>query len=62
MRIVYGVEYIEVEFGDRPWGWRLYTDLHECKSKTRNDEKTGYSPGQYLGPVKPLVCYEIPFD
>lgn len=30
MKIAYAVEWIEVEFGMRPMGYRIFLDLEEC--------------------------------
>jgi len=68
MEIVYAVRYIEVEFGwgDRPFGWKLYTDKERCKTETKqksteagNDAQNG---SDYYGPERPLVYEEIPLD
>lgn len=61
MKIVYGVEYIEVEFGQRPFGWHLYLDKTECHNKTKKASDSGRYCGGYLGPIRPLDSFEIPF-
>lgn len=64
MKTVYGVRWIEVEFGQRPEGWKLYLDKDECAKDTQRGSKDGAYPGGggYLGPERPLRMYEIPFD
>ena len=62
LQVVYGVEYIEIEFGRRPWGWRLYTSKDQCITRTQEDSNEGQGNGQYLGPVRPLYYVEIPID
>lgn len=64
MKIVYAVDYIEVEFGQRDEGTKLYTDLTRCIDETRKCSNSGnYSDGSgYFGPVRPLCYYEVPFD
>lgn len=62
MRIVYGVQHIEVEFGQRCEGWALFADSDECVKRTKQASKDGVYDGGYLGPERPLHYYEIPFD
>lgn len=61
--IVYGVEWIEIEFdwGERDGGWVLYLDKAECFRATREASKRGPANNDYIGPVRPLVAFEIPF-
>jgi hypothetical protein len=63
MKVVYGVEWIEIEFGQRDEGWALFLDKDECTKKTKEASARGPYPGGggYCGPVRPLVAYEIPF-
>lgn len=64
MRVVYGVEWIEVEFGQRPEGYVLFLDVNRCIKDTKKASDNGrYSGGGgYCGPVRPLSYVEIPFD
>lgn len=65
MKVVYGVPWIEVEFGwgERPEGYLLFLDKEQCIKKTQEDSATGpYDGGYYCGPVRPLYYVEIPFD
>ena len=57
---VYGVRWIEVEFGQRDEGWALYVDLDECKESTKKASANGVGEGGYYGPERPLKYYEIP--
>jgi hypothetical protein len=61
---VFGVEWLESEagWGQRPEGWRLFTDLEQCEQETRKASKNGPYSGGYLGPARPLCCYEIPIE
>lgn len=64
MKVVYAVEYIEIEFGQRPEGYSLYLDKDECTTNTKQASQTGSYPGGggYYGPVRPLVYVEVPWD
>jgi hypothetical protein len=63
---IYGVPWIEVEFGQRSEGWALFMDLNQCIRDTKKSAKRGaYSDsdgGGYLGPERPLGYYEIPVE
>lgn len=61
---VYGVEWIEVEFGQRPEGWALFTDLKTCIRETKKASERGpyEGGGGYLGPERPLYYYELPVE
>lgn len=62
MKTVFGVKWIEVEFGQRDEGWKLFADREKCIETTKKDSAEGcYSGGGYLGPVRPLEIYEIPY-
>ena len=66
MEIVYGVQWIEREFGIRPEGFKIFTDLEACKVSSRKSVSEGtYSDGSgYLGPASlsyviiPVECLE----
>lgn len=61
--IVYAVEYIEVEFGQRAEGYKLYLFKDECIKGIHSSSDSGtYGGGGYYGPVRPLCYTEIPFD
>ena len=64
IKIIYGVEWIESEFGQRPEGYLLFLDLKDCINKTIEASRKGpyKDGGGYLGPVRPLYYVEIPFD
>lgn len=62
MKIVYGVSWIEVEFGQRPEGYSLFLDKEKCIADTKKASENGPYPGGYCGPVRPLHYVEIPFD
>lgn len=61
MDIVYGVPWIEVEFGERDEGWALFVDKEECFKSTKDASAKGWYGDGYIGPVRPLMAYEIPF-
>jgi hypothetical protein len=64
MKVVYAVEWIEVEWGQRSEGYRLFLDEKDCIASTKKSSERGPYPsgGGYLGPVRPLVYVEVPFD
>lgn len=64
MEIVYGVRWIEVEFGQRPEGWKLYKDEKDCIKDTQRGSREGAyeGGGGYLGPERPLTMYKIPLS
>jgi len=64
MRVVYGVSWIEVDFGRRPEGYSLFMDKDKCIKDTKDASARGrYSGGGgYCGPERPLTYVEIPFD
>lgn len=59
---IYAVCYIEVEFGERPEGWKLYVDLKKCIRETKRRSISGCYVGGYYGPARPLHYYEIPIE
>lgn len=63
MKTVFGVEWIEVEFGQRPEGWKVFLDEEECAKSTLKSSSSGAytGGGGYFGPVRPLEMYEIPW-
>lgn len=62
-KVVYGVPWIEIDFGSRPEGWELFLHKEECVKSTLKASKDGsYNDGGYYGPVRPLMYYEIPID
>ena len=62
MKIVYAVPYIEVEFGQRDEGYKLYLDKARCVFETKKSSNNGASSDGYFGPVRPLRYVEVPFD
>lgn len=62
MKVVYAVEWIEVEFGSRPEGYKLFLDKDVCIRQTKEDSRNGPYDGGYLGPVRSLMYIEVPFD
>ena len=64
MKVVYGVKWIESEWGLRDEGWKLcFCDLRAW-SQARIDSANGPYPNNsgYCGPVRPLMVQEIPWD
>lgn len=52
---LYAVEWIEVEFGSRPEGFKVFDSLEKCINQTIIDSNEGpYASGGYFGPVRPL--------
>ena len=64
LKVVYGVPWIEVEFGQRPEGWVLFLDKEQCIKDTKAASERGpyEGGGGYCGPERPLAYTEIPFD
>ena len=64
MHTVYAVQYIEVEFGQRDEGYKVYSNLDECIKQTEEDSRNGAyeGGGGYFGPERPLYYYEVPID
>lgn len=63
MKIVYGTQYIEIDFGQRDEGYKLSLDLETHIAAIKLASNNGaYSGGCYFGPVRPLSYVEIPFD
>ena len=63
-KVVYMVPWIEVEFGQRDEGCKLFLNKEECISVTKQDSAKGCyeGGGGYLGPKRPLYYYEIPYS
>ncbi len=63
---MYLVPWIEVEYGwgDRPEGYKVFTDEKEMIKTTNHDSENGNyeGGGGYFGPIRPLCYYEAPFD
>jgi hypothetical protein len=59
---IFGVPWIEIEFGQRPEGWQLFTDEATCIRETRKSSKKGSGGGSYVGPERPLCYYRIPLE
>jgi len=66
MENLYAVPWVEIEYGwgERPEGFKIFTDLNDCINQTNIDSENGnYESGKgYMGPVRPLQYYIIPFD
>ena len=60
--VCFAVPYIEVEFGQRSEGYKIYLKREKCVSETNRLSKDGVYPGGYLGPERPLHYFEIPID
>lgn len=61
---LYLVPWIEVEmgWGSRPEGYRVFLDLETCKRETKRASQEGPYKGGYFGPERPLHYYEVPYD
>lgn len=61
--ILYAVPWIEVEYGwgDRPEGYKVFDNLEECISSTKESSANGNyeSGGGYCGPVRPLYYIQV---
>ena len=60
MEIVYGVPWIEIEFGRRPEGWKIFNSKEQCIKETKEAGARGVTSSGYLGPKRPLHYKEIP--
>ncbi len=58
--VVFAVEWIEVEFGQRAEGYRVFKDLELCKRSTLASSDKGAYEGGYCGPRRPLHYFEVP--
>lgn len=61
MKIVYAVNWIEVEFGQRNEGYHLYLDKADCIKSTKEASARGCYEGGYYGPERPLIYVEVPW-
>ena len=54
--VLYAVEWVELEFGSRPEGYKIFDSLEACIEVSKMDSKKGtYSDGSgYCGPVRPI--------
>lgn len=62
MKVVYGIKWIEVEFGQRDEGWRIYKSIRKAKKEGSKDSAAGAYSGGYIGPERPVTVYEIPVE
>ena len=62
--VVYAVQWIEVEWGERNEGHRLFIDLDFCIESTLESSASGPYPsgGGYCGPIRPVRYNEVPFS
>lgn len=60
-KTVYIVEFIEVEFGERPQGYRCFASYADAEVRARN-VMADQVEGHYYGPRKPLRIMAIPLD
>ncbi len=60
----YAVPWIEIEYGwgDRPEGYKIFDNLEDCINTTKEDSKNGSYSGGYIGPIRPLYYYKIPYN
>jgi hypothetical protein len=56
------VEYIEVEFGERPEGYVCFLTFGEAIARATRDAQSGGWEGGYCGPRKPIVVQPIPWS
>jgi hypothetical protein len=60
-REVFAVAWIEVEFGQRPEGYKIFTTEEECIKSTIESSKKGGGGGMYYGPERPLTYVKVPW-
>ena len=62
--VVYGVCWIEVEYGwgSRPSGWFLFLDKETAHTESRKSSDRGNFDGGYIGPERPIEIYSIPWQ
>lgn len=61
LKTVYAVYWIEVEFGQRSMGYKVYSDVDACIKSTKKGSREGPYDGGYIGPERPLAYMEIPY-
>lgn len=59
---VYAVEWVEVEFGQRPEGYMLYLDRDHCVKHTTKSSDDGAYEGGYYGPERPCHYVTVPWS
>jgi len=64
MKTLFAVQWIEIEYGwgERYEGYKVFDNLDECISSTKESSANGNyeSGGGYFGPERPLHYYETP--
>ena len=60
--VVYAVQWIEVDFGQRDEGFKLFVSKDECIRSTKKSSEEGPGGGGYYGPVRPEQYCEVPFS
>lgn len=64
MKTLFAVPWIEVEYGwgSRPEGYKVFDNLEECISSSKESSTTGNDErgNSYFGPERSLHYYEIP--
>lgn len=62
MEICFAVPWIESEagWGRSHYGYKLFLDRDVCIRETKNSSSNNKDDEYYLGPVRPLVYYEVP--
>lgn len=62
-KTAYVVEYVEVEFGQRPEGFVCFLSHEDAVARAKRDsEANDASGGYYCGPVRPVLVTPIPWD
>lgn len=61
---VYGVPWIEIDFGDRPEGYKIHLDKQAAIDQAKIDSTNGpyEGGGGYMGPVRPMRVVTIPWS
>lgn len=59
--IVYAVEWVEIEFGQRAQGYKIFLDIETCVKHTKSDSEIGPYNNSYYGPSRLLGYYEVPW-
>lgn len=60
-QVAFAVEYIEVEFGERPEGYVCFLSAEEAWKRATADAETGRWEGGYCGPRQPIGVQVVPW-
>ena len=60
--MVYIVKWIEIEFGERDEGYKIFLYLEDCIQVSKLDSERGAYQGGYCGPQRPIGYYETSWE